>query len=85
MTMKPIPVESLYSTADLPCAAALSLFMPIEGVDRANPRRSYFQFARNARLEEIVSMYQRGELTVEPRAYFDAIKALKVRLYDPLP
>jgi len=72
-----------YQTADLSCAAALALSFPIESVDRTNTRRSYFIFARTEALDETVRQYQRGELLVEPRSYFNAIKDLKVRLYEP--
>ena len=73
----------LYETADLACAAALSLFVPIEQVDRTDPRRAYFSFEKTEELETTLTQYQRGELRVEPRAFFDAIKAIKVRLYEP--
>jgi len=81
MTMR-TDANTTYQTSDLPCAAALSLFFPIESVDKADPRRAYFIFERTAELERIVAEFQRRELQVEPRAYFDQIKALKTRLYE---
>ena len=73
-----------YQTSDLACAAALSLFFTIESVDKADPRRAYFLFERSAKLDATLAKYQKQELRVEPRAYFDQIKALKTRLYEPV-
>jgi hypothetical protein len=81
--MKTIQQNSTYQTSDLACAAALSLFLPLHDVDKQDPRRAYFIFERTAELEGIVAKFQRRELQVEPRAYFDQIKALKTRLYEP--
>jgi hypothetical protein len=81
--MKTIQQNSIYQTSDLACAAALSLFLPLHDVDKQDPRRAYFMFERTDELEGIVAEFQRRELQVEPRAYFDQIKALKTRLYEP--
>lgn len=72
----------MYHTSDLACAAAISLYVPLENVDRSDPRRAQFIFARTSHLEDIVSEFQKRQLSVEPRAYFDQIKALKTRLYE---
>jgi len=80
--MKTIQQNNTYQTSDLACAAALSLFLPLHDVDKRDPRRAYFIFERTAELEGIVAEFQRRELQVEPRAYFDQIKALKTRLYE---
>lgn len=74
--------SNFYQTADLPCAAALSLFFSIEGINKSDPRRANFLFARTKTFEKVLAKYQRGGLMVEPRAYFDAIKSIKTRLYD---
>lgn len=79
MTMNKQP---MYQTSDLACAAAISLFVPLEDVDKSVPRRAQFIFARTPELEDIVAEFQKRQLSVEPRAYFDQIKALKTRLYE---
>lgn len=81
--MKTIQQNNIYQTSDLACAAALSLFLPLHDVDKKDPRRACFIFERTAQLERIVVQFQRRELQVEPREYFDQIKALKTRLYEP--
>lgn len=84
MTMKTIPTSELYQTADMACAAALSLFYPIEAIDRTSGRRVFFVFVRSDEFDRFVQMFWRGEVQVEPRAYFDSIKAIKTRLYDQI-
>lgn len=75
--------EVFFETADLACAAALSLYAPIESINKMNPRRAIFYFKKDAKLEKKLSAYWQRELKVEARAYFDQIKALKTRLYEP--
>ena len=83
MTMKITSNNKLmYQTSDLACAAAISLFVPLEDVDKSDSRRAYFIFARTPELEDIINEFQKRQLSVEPRAYFDQIKALKTRLYE---
>lgn len=82
--MKTLPTNEMYQTADMACAAALSLFFPIEAVDRTSGRRVFFIFERSEKLDQFVQMFWRGEVQVEPRAYFDGIKAIKTRLYDQI-
>jgi Domain of unknown function (DUF5659) len=71
-----------YQTSDLACAAALSLYFPLEHVDKTDPRRAYFIFARTTKLDATLDEYQKQTLRVKPRAYFDQVKALKTRLYN---
>lgn len=74
--------QPMYQTSDLACAAALSLYVPIEDIDRSDRRRAYFIFPRTDELETILDDFQKRKLQVEPRAYFDQLKALKTRLYE---
>jgi hypothetical protein len=80
--MKTLSQNPTYQTSDLACAAALSLFFPLDGIDKTEPRRAYFIFDRTAKLDAVITEYQKQTLRVEPRAYFDQIKALKTRLYE---
>jgi Domain of unknown function (DUF5659) len=74
--------QTMYQTSDLACAAVLALYIPLDDIDKSDPRRAYFIFPRTAELENIISEFQKRQLSVEPRAYFDQIKALKTRLYE---
>lgn len=83
MTMKTIQsVNELYRTSDLACAAAVSLFVQLDSIDKTDRRRAFFIFERNSELDGLLESFWKGTLQVEPRAYFDQIKALKTRLYE---
>jgi hypothetical protein len=68
-------------TSDLPLAATLYLFAPLAGIDKQNPQRAEFLFERNQELNQLIETYWRRELTVDPKAYFDALRAIKAHLY----
>ncbi len=74
--------ENLYSTSDLALAAAISILHPVEAIDKANPRKALFIFKSTSKLLQTVEMYWRGELKVDPKEYFNALKNLKGRLYE---
>lgn len=76
-------LKDTFSTFDLALAAAISLYYPLETIDRSqDSRRVLFIFSRNQKLSELVDRYWKKELLVEPRQYFDQIKAMKARLYS---
>lgn len=74
--------EPCYRTADLGLSALISLNVPLDAIDRTDPRRAQFLFVRTDELDQIVAAYYRRELTVEPQEYFAGIKAMKARLYE---
>ncbi len=71
-----------YSTSDLSMTAALSLFFPLEGIDRRNPHKAEFLFKRDDQLDKFIESYWRGEMKVSPQAYFYQLKLIKTRLYE---
>ncbi len=71
-----------FSSSDLALVTTLSLFFPIEAVDRVRPNKSFFLFKRQEQLDRLVEQYWRGEIRVEPQAYFAQLKTIKVRLYS---
>ena len=80
--MKIIHETDFYRTSDLACAAAVSLFVQLDSIDKTDRRRAFFIFERNSELDGLLESFRKGALQVEPRAYFDQIKALKTRLYE---
>jgi hypothetical protein len=83
MTPKVLEENDFLRTQDLALATAISLFYPLAAIDReSNPRKAQFVFKRDAELDELITSYWRRELRVEPQAYFDAMRAIKGRLYD---
>jgi len=71
-----------YLTSDLAIATALSLWQPIEKINKSNPRKAVFVFKRNKQLNELVEAYFRNELTVSPQIYFNQLRTIKSRLYS---
>jgi hypothetical protein len=50
-------------------------------MQQSESERMFFIFTKSAKLEDLVNRYWRGELLVEPQAYFNQLKALKTRIY----
>jgi len=78
---KKLTINNYYSTSDLGLAATLSLWYPIEGIDRTNPHRAVFLFKRDEELNPLLEAYWRRELKVEPQTFFNQLKTIKSRLY----
>ena len=74
-------MNEYYSTPDLSLAAALSLWYPIEVIDKTNPTKAQFLFKREPQLEKFVESFWKRELKIEPVAYFSQLKIIKSRLY----
>ena len=74
--------EDIFSTSDLALAAILSIWFPLQKVDKRNPRRALFVFHRSKKLDNLLKKYWEKKLAIEPRQYFDQLKSLKARLYS---
>lgn len=70
-----------YSTSDLSLATTLSLWCPIEDIDRSNPRKALFIFQNTEKLQGLVAEYYRDEIKVSPQVYFNQLRVVKARLY----
>lgn len=82
MTQQKLNMNDYYSTSDLALATTISLNFSIKEMDKTNPRKAIFIFDRNKKLDEYINRYWRKEILVEPRQYFDQLKALKARIYE---
>jgi len=81
MINKTINEKSFYRTADLALSSAISLFYPIESIDRQNPKKAQFIFKQDKGLNELIDNYWKGQIKIEPQAYFNALRIIKARLY----
>jgi len=70
-----------YQTSDLSLATTISLFSPIEDIDRSNPRKAVFIFRKTPELEKLIDQYFRNEIKISPQTYFNQLRAVKARLY----
>ena len=83
MTSQNFKENNFYCTSDLNLAAVLSLDVPIEQVDKQNPAKVQFLFAESRQLRQLVDDYWKGQLRVEPKAFFNQLKNIKTRIYNP--
>lgn len=70
-----------YYSSDLSLVAALSLFYPIEYINKNNPRKAEFAFRHHEKLEKLITLYYRKELTIYPQDFFNQLRVIKARLY----
>lgn len=82
MIQESLKLNDYYSTTDLALTTAISLFFPLEAIDRQNPHKALFLFKRNAELDQLIETYWKGELKVNPATYFQQLKIIKARLYE---
>jgi hypothetical protein len=69
-------------TSDLALATALcALGVAIEAMQQTDGERQFFIFTKNEKVQDIVNRFWRGELLIEPQAYFNQLKVLKTRIY----
>jgi len=83
---KYIPVDDpsqVFSTYDLGVSAALlTAGFELLSVKKDNPHKSLFLFRRKDGIDETVDLYWSDRLEIKARSFFDAIKALKNKLYS---
>ena len=71
-----------FRTSDLALATAISVLgVAIEAMQQSDGERMNFIFTKSDRVTDIVNRFWRGELLVEPQAYFNQLKVLKTRIY----
>lgn len=72
-----------YRTTDLAQAAALFVHeFPLLGVYPEQGDRFVFVFEDTPELNHITDQFWKGNLAVEPKAYYDAIRRLKARVIE---
>lgn len=79
--MTNLKLDDYYQTSDLALATTISLWCPVEAIDKTDPHKAIFLFKRDQNLDQIIESYWRGELKVSPAVYFNQLKAIKARLY----
>jgi len=67
-----------YETSDLSLATTLSLFERIEKINNTNPSRVIFCFKNSSKLISMVNSYWSGEVKVNPLAFFNQMKIIKI-------
>jgi hypothetical protein len=75
-------MNKYYDTSDLSLASFLSLYFPIDYLNKTNPEKVIFCFLRSEELENLIEAFWRRKVQVNPQDYFAAIKNVKSRLYQ---
>lgn len=81
MKTETIKTSELYSTTDLTTAVTLSLYFPIEAIDKTNPYKATFLFKRVDDFDQVLELFWSRQLKIEPQAFATQLKAIKTRLY----
>jgi len=71
-----------YSTSDIGLSTVLSLYYPIDSIDKSHPQKAVFSFMREDGLDNLIANYWARKLQVEPQALLSQLKAIKTRLYE---
>lgn len=74
--------KSTFASSDLALVTTLSLYFPIERIERQNPRKAQFIFIRTPQLDDLIEKFWQKKLLIEPARYFDNLKSIKNRLYS---
>lgn len=83
MKQEYLRLENYFHTQDLGLATAISLFYPLDSIDRTqNPHKAEFIFKRDKNIDDLVSAYWKGELKASLLTYFNQLKNIKSRLYS---
>lgn len=76
-------MDKYYYSSDLALATTISLWYPLEAIDRnQDSNKARFIFKRDEQLDKLIESYWKGELKVNPLAYFQQLKSIKSRLYE---
>ena len=83
MNNKILKEKDFFKTSDLSLAVSLSLFCPLEAIDKPpNSNRGFFMFKISEQLDVLIGQYHKGELRIEPLSYFNQLRHIKTRLYN---
>ena len=75
-------INDYFSSCDLSLVTTISLYYPIDTLDRSSPPRVQFLFKRDSDLDKLVEAYWKDELRVSPQTFFNQLKIIKARIYD---
>lgn len=77
-----VNTSNIFTSSDLALVTTISLFYSNYKIDKSNPHKVLFLFQRNKNLETLIEKYYRRQLSIEPRQFFDQLKAIKVQIYS---
>lgn len=75
-------ISDYFLSSDLALVATLSLWFPIDSIDKTDPTKSIFYFKRDPQLDETIQSFWKRQLKVEPLELISQLKIIKTRLYE---
>lgn len=73
----------LIRTSDIELASTLLCCgYNVDGIDNTNPRKIFFLFKRTEKIEQLVDLYWRGELKVEPKEFASSRREIMARIHE---
>lgn len=75
--------EQYFKGSDLSFAAVCEANgFTIDALDRSDPKKTVFLIKKKEGFDNLLQAFWQRSLLIEPRAYFDSLKAVKSRLYQ---
>jgi hypothetical protein len=73
--------DSLFRTRDLPLAAYLALHqISYDSMERQG-KHGFWVYKRSDRLDQLIAIYENGEVTIDLRDYLDCVSKIRSDLY----
>jgi hypothetical protein len=77
-----IMTNDYFYTHDLGLATAISIYFPLEAIDRSNPAKAEFLFKKEEGFDQIIEAFWQRQLQIDALTYFNQLKIIKSRLYE---
>ena len=73
--------DGLFRTRDLPLAAYLALHQIQPVSMERQGKHGFWVFKRSDHLEQLIAIYENGEVTIDLRNYLDCVSRVRSELY----
>lgn len=64
------------------CAALCCCGYQVEAIDKQNLSKAVFSIEKDERLDNLIQLYFKHQLKVEPLSFFNFLKEIKTRIYN---
>jgi len=83
MNQKILNEKDYFKSSDLALVATLSLFFPIEAIEKDMSGKAYFLFRKDkGSFDATLQKYWSRQLKVEPQTFFNQLKVVKARIFS---
>jgi len=75
-------IHDYFTSSDLALVTTLSLWFPIDSINKTDPTKIIFLFKREDGVDKTIESFWKKELLVEPLTFFNQLKIIKTRIYE---